>query len=268
MIKRLCIIALLAGLCVRAPAQVTAPTTIAFPTRQYQLTSENVSGNALRGFGWNLAKRGDFNAPIRATVKVISVSSSYIASYQSIINYYNTIDTTTWTGNRYESFWIPDSSSVSGSTVPDSLFYITPTRDIKAGDYFTIANSSLSRGEQYQVRLIYDSDSVKGTQSRLSQPVWIGYGVRSLVFKWLPNDKVGAVYRTQYATTREGAFSWYLSSDTLADSTLTAKTATEDTWNYYSGASIDTTGWMKIERIGKEPDDTARVRVDLIIRSF
>ena len=248
-------------------SQNTAPVSTSFAIGSYQGNATNISGTALNWAGWNPSKKSKFNRPIRATVIVESISG-LSATWAYTINYYGTVYSGKYTGLKYAAFWFPDSAAINDSPVPDSLFYIVPdSTGMSVGDEFVLTNYKIQQGDQYNFRLVFSSGYAKGTQALQSQPVWIGYGVQSMAFGFMPDEEARLVYRTLYATKYDGTFVVFFSSDTLADTTWT-KAASLSAWNYKTITGIDNMPWMKVERIGQiEADTTLIWGEDVIIQS-
>jgi len=273
MFKRLLILLagvvfLILGFCYLAGvAQNTNPASIEFPVASFAVTDRNISGTALDWSGWNLSKQSLMNKPIQARV-IVEARDGLTATYNYTVNYFGRVYSRRHYGKSYAAFWIPDSAALKNSLVPDSLFYIVPdSSGMAAGDEFYITSAKITQGSQYVFRLRYSSPNVSGTGALSSQPVWIGYGVKSMVFGYQPADTVAALYRSLYSTSHAGYYASFVSSDTLADSAWTIA-AEAGTWNYKAVTGIDNMPWMKVERIGLVAADTVSISGEnLIIQS-
>jgi len=254
MLKLLAMVLALSVCAVFVMAQVTGPASVDYALGSYQVAGGNTSGTALTDYGWNEGKRGVLNRPVRVRVRVDSTAGVKVY-YRVAVNYFGLVDTLYRTINLGAAFWLP----VGGENIPDSLFYIVPSSSASAGNEFSLSNTRITAGDFYNFRLVFSSDTVKGTQTLTSQPVWIGHGVTSLTFGYNPADTVAAVYRTSYALTHGGPYLYYASSDTLADSTWTADSTEAGTLNYKSATGIDVSRWMKVDRIGQVAADTVKI---------
>lgn len=240
-------------------AQITGPSSVDYALGSYQVTGGNVSGTALSSYGWSLGKKAYLNRPVRVAVRVDSTSGAR-TYYRVAVNYFGVVDTLRPNVITGAAFWLP----VGGADIPDSLFYVVPESSPSAGDEFTLLNTRIQPGDFYSFRLIFSTDTVKGTQTLTSQPIWIGDGVSSLTFGLNPTDSTGIIYRSKYSLTHGGPYLAYASSDTLADSTWTKTTADAGQWNYKSVTGIDVKRWMKVDRIGKAAADTVKITGELI----
>lgn len=246
-------------------AQISNPSSVDFPIASYQITDGNLIGTALEWSGWNRSKWSYLNKPIQVNVKVESVNDT-LAGFYYTVDYFDRNYSQYHNGTTFTPFWIPDSAGIDDSEVPDSLFYIVPdSTGMAAGDEFYIHNTRIKQGDQYTFRLIFPTNISRGTATVTSQPIWIGFGVSSMVFGYNPVDTMALVYRTLYSTSHSGFYSFYISSDTLADSCWTIDSTEADAWNYKSITGIDDMSWMKIERIGKSAADTLVVEGEILI---
>jgi len=238
-------------------AQVTGPSAIDFPAGPYQTATVDQSGSALSWYGWSLAKKSYLNRPARVSVRVDSIGGR-IAKFRYISAWAGLSDTLYLTWPRYAAFWLPDTGYATNG-IPDSLFYVVPdSTGMSVGDEFTISSLKVQAADLYNVRLLYANDTVKGTQELSSQPVWIADGVAALAFAYqAKSDTTRAVYRTSYANAWGGPYLYFLSSDTLADTTWT-KARLAGAWNYrtITATVIDAMRWMKVDRIGNVAADT------------
>jgi len=246
-----------------ARAQITGPSAVDFPIGCYQTNAVDISGSVLSWYGWNLGQKSSFNRPLLIRVRVDSVGGIY-CKWRIAVNYSGMVDTIYCVQMKKAAFWLP----VGASGIPDSLIYIVPDSiGMVVGDEFQISSLKIQPGDQYNFRLLFSTDSIKGTATTMSQPVWIGDGVDKLVFGYQPADTVKAVYRAIYSNAYAGSYLYFFSADTLADTTWT-KAREAGAWNYQTASGIDNARWLRVERIGKVAADTVRINGEQIyIRS-
>jgi len=238
-------------------AQNTAPTSISYSHGTYQVSGLNVMGQALDWAGWMPGKRAEFQRPVEIAARVDSIGGSQ-ARFRYIMRYAGLTDTLFYLGPRYAAFYLPDSGQAT-TGIPDSLFYVVPdSSGMAVGDEFQLSSLPVRAGDQYAYRLLFSNDTLKGGETLQSQPLWIGYGVAAIAFGYqAKTDTARGVYRTAYSNAYAGPYLYFMSSDTLADSTWT-KTALAGAWNYRAptASAIDKMRWMVVDRIGKAAADT------------
>lgn len=258
--KKLTIILLLLIPLAWALGQVTGPSSVSLPGGAFQTSYENVAGNVVSWYGWNLEQREYFGYPVRVAARVDSLWDRF-ARFRYITSYAGLCDTLYFTGPSYAAFWLPDSGSGTNG-IPDSLFYVVPdSGGLAVGDEFTLSSVKVLPQDQYNFRLLFETDTVKGTASSISQPLWIGGGVAAMAFAYQArSDSSGVVYRTAYSNSYGGPFLYFMSSDTLADSTWT-RARRAGAWNYrtVTASGIDALRWLVVERLGTAAADTLAI---------
>lgn len=154
---------------------------------------------------------------------------------------------------NYTGFYFPPGSS--SQSQPDSLFIVyLDSASVAEDDEFNITAASISEDAARTAEIVFDSDTIFGTQVDTSDAIDVSNGVTTATFGYANWSQTGVVYEVLYNLGKRLAYGPAVPSDTLADSTGTRDTAAK-LWRFWD-TDLAEAQTIKIIRRGKAAADT------------